>query len=316
MSPGELRRLVLASLVFAVFAPVGLVVVPLVGLLMLSRPVTRAERLALMVAVGVGLWWLARTGTVADQVVRAAALLAGATFALLTKYGRGSVTHRGLLAVAAAAAGVSLSLLAAGWPWDAVRWWVERGTSFTMRMLLAVVWPPSTGAASGGALAGVPAELGRWVESGIRIVADHYAALVALQILGGLALATALYHRVSHAPVGAPLGRFRDFRFSEHLGWVAVASLVVVLIPRLAAAKLAALNVLAVTGVLYALRGAAVTVFGMALVGGPGIGGTALLVLATVFILPAVVGGAIVLGVVDAGFDLRRRWAEAAAANR
>lgn len=315
MSPGELRRLLLASLAFATFAPVGLVAVPLAGLLLLSPPVTRAERLGLMFVVALGLWWLARTGSVADQVLRAAAVLGGTTFALLTRYTRASVAHRGLLAVTVAAVGVALSLLAAGWSWDAVRWWVERDTSFNLRMLLAVAWPPPAGADSGGTLAGVPTELGRWLESGVRVMADHYAALAALQLLAGLALATALYQRVSHAPVGAPPGRFRDFRFSEHLGWAAAASLIVILIPRLAAAKLAALNLLAVAGVLYALRGAAVTVFGLGLLGGPGIGTIALMVLATLFILPAVVGGAIVLGVVDASFDLRRRWA-AAAANR
>jgi hypothetical protein len=50
-------------------------------------------------------------------------------------------------------------------------------------------------------------------------------------------------------------------------------------------------------------------VFGLTAAGGAGVGTAVLAALAVVFILPAVVAGAIVLGVVDAGLDLRRRWA-------
>jgi hypothetical protein len=46
----------------------------------------------------------------------------------------------------------------------------------------------------------------------------------------------------------------------------------------------------------------------MALLGGAGCGTAALFVLLTLFVLPAVVAGAIVLGLVDAGLDLRKRW--------
>jgi hypothetical protein len=80
---------------------------------------------------------------------------------------------------------------------------------------------------------------------------------------------------------------------------VGAVALIVVLIPRLAAA---------VTGLLYGLRGLAVSAFGIALLGGAGCGTAALFVLLTLFVLPAVVAGAIVLGVVDAGMDLRKRW--------
>jgi len=65
---------------------------------------------------------------------------------------------------------------------------------------------------------------------------------------------------------------------------------------------------LLVTGVLYAVRGAAVATFGLAAAGGTGFGTIALIALAVLFILPAMAAGAIVLGVVDAGLDLRRRW--------
>jgi uncharacterized protein YybS (DUF2232 family) len=142
-------------------------------------------------------------------------------------------------------------------------------------------------------------------------VADYYPALLAFELFVAFAIALAVYHRVAKSPRGLPLGRFRDFRFSEHLGWVPAIALLVILVPKLAAARLAATNVLLVAAGLYALRGFAVVAFGLQAVGG---GGVLLVILSAIilfFLLPIVLAGALVLGVVDAGFNLRRRWAGA-----
>jgi hypothetical protein len=209
------------------------------------------------------------------------------------------------LAVTTSAVGLVLLFPLLGWSWDPIRWWVEHRTGFAVRLALGQL---GAAGASGPGATSVP-EIERWFESGVRVLADQYAAILAIQLLAGLALTAAIYYRAQPRPWGTPPGRFRDFRFSEHLGWVGAVALVVVLIPRLAAAKGAALNLLVVTGLLYGLRGLAVTAFGIALLGGAGCGTAALFVLLTLFVLPAVVAGAIVLGVVDAGMDLRRRWA-------
>jgi uncharacterized protein YybS (DUF2232 family) len=124
----------------------------------------------------------------------------------------------------------------------------------------------------------------------------------------GLVLATALYRRFAPA-ANVKMGRFRDLRFSEHLGWVAVVALAIVLATRAATVKLLAANVLVVSGLLYALRGAAVTWYGLTLSGGPGFLTTGLIAFSVVFMLPVVLIGTILVGVVDAGLDLRRRWA-------
>jgi hypothetical protein len=298
---------VLAVILFSAVAPLGMVAVPLAALLLLSRPASRGEGFALLVAAGFGLWWLASQGTVADQVVRAATLIGAVTFALATRYTRGTVTHRVLLSVLAAACGLAVWFLLAGWSWGAVSWWVERRASFGARLVLGRVWNPEESATMPPP--GAPRDLALWLEEGIRVLADNYAAIAALQLMAGLVLALFLYRRISRAPWGLPPGRFRDFRFTEHLGWVGVVSLAVVLVPKLAAAKVAAVNLLIVTGVLYALRGAAVTVFGLGLLGGMGSFAAALLGLAVVFLLPLVAAGAIVLGVIDASFDLRSRLA-------
>jgi hypothetical protein len=123
-----------------------------------------------------------------------------------------------------------------------------------------------------------------------------------------LAIATAIYHRAAKNPTGPPLRRFRLFRFSEHLGWVAVGSLLAILIPKLAAVKLTAANILLVVGALYALRGAAVAAFGIALAGGMNFFLWALFSVIFFMMLPVFVGGAILLGVIDTGVDFRRRW--------
>jgi len=298
-----LGRVAFAALGFALFAPVGLCVVPLGALLLASRPRHRSEILAAAAIAALALMWLARPGDPPDQLARAAAVIGGATFVLATFYTRSTVTHRALLAVTAAAVAMVALFPLMGGSWHQVRWWVEHRTGFAVRLALGQL------AATGTSSAAPVAEVERWFETGVRFLAEQYAAVLAIQMLAGLALAATIYYRVCRSPVGLPPSRFRDFRFSEHLGWVGALGLLVLLVPRLAAAKAAAINLLLVSGLLYAIRGAAVTAFGIAVMGGAGCGTAALFGLLAMFILPAVVAGAIVLGVIDAGMDLRRRWA-------
>jgi hypothetical protein len=302
---GRLGRLVLAALAFGLLAPVGLVTVPLALLTLLARPGGARELATIALAGGFSLWWLLQPGTIADQVARAAAVIGSAAFVAATRLSRSSLTHRALLAASAAAVVLAILFLAGPWTWADVRFWVAHRTGFAVRVVLAPVW-----AAAGGQAASTRAavmDLEQWLSSSVRIVADHYAAIVALQLVAGLALAWAIHRRVARAPLGEAAGRFRDFRFTEHLGWLGVTSLGALLIPQLAAAKLAAANLLVVTGALYALRGLAVATFGLTAAGGAGAGTVLLITLATLFILPAVVAGTIILGLLDAGLDLRKR---------
>jgi len=100
-----------------------------------------------------------------------------------------------------------------------------------------------------------------------------------------------------------PPGPLAEFRFSEHLGWPLVLAVASLLVPALSVARTAALNVLVVIGALYGLRGLAVIVYGIrALKGGPLLYAAA--AVAVFFVLP----GVVLLGVLDAGLNLRRRW--------
>lgn len=305
---GGVGRLVACGVIFVLLAPAGLVALPVAALLAVSRPGGRAERVTLAVAAAVAAAWLLTPGDLADQTLRAAAVFAAAVFLVLTLRTGASVTHRALAALAGAVIGVVALSASLGSSWGALRWTVAQRTGLAARTMIGWLWSSTAGPATPGDLR-VVADLEAWLAATVQLMAEFFPAIAALELLAGLALAVAIYHRVARAPLGRPPGRFRDFRFSEHLGWAAVLPLLVLLVPKLAAAKAAAGNLLAVIAVVYALRGAAVAASGVA---AAGLGGPALVIgtaLLFVFLLPVVAAGSILLGVVDAGLDLRRRWA-------
>lgn len=264
------------------------------------------ETAAVALASGVSLWWLTLPGALPEQTVRAGALLATTAFVVATVATRTSFTHRALFAVAAAAGAVLTWCVLFGRSWAELHWWVQFRTGAAARQLAERMKQAAAG--NSGARPALAEQFQSWLEGSTRFVADSYPAIVALEILVGLALATAVYHRIARAPVGAPLGRLREFRFSEHLGWAAALPLVILMVPKLAAAKVAAINLLVLAGALYALRGVAVVSFGLWLLGGGGVFTTAMLAFAVVFMMPVLLAGVLLLGVVDAGVDLRRRW--------
>ncbi len=290
---------------------VAMTALPLAALVAASRPRMHAEFLTCGAAAGLAGYWLLLAGDLPDQVARSAALLATFVFVAATLLTRLSFTHRALFATAGAAVGVALQLAAVGVAFRELRWWVAHRTGYAARWLVGDLWS-RTAPAADSTLADTQPAAGQIEELFLDVVpaiADYYPALLALELFVAFAIALAIYHRVARLPRGLPLGRFRDFRFSEHLGWVPAVALLVILLPKLAAAQLAATNVLIVAAALYALRGLAVVAFGLQTVAG---GGVFLVVLSAIilfFLLPIVLAGALVLGVVDAGFNLRRRWA-------
>ena len=305
---GGLGRVLPAWVLLAAVAPVATAAVPLTVLIWSSRPRGRREFALAGIAAGIGIWWLVQPGELPDQFLRAAVVISTATFALLSVWTGMSYTHRVLLATAIAVAAASGLLYALGSSWEEVRWWVEYRAGLSARALLGQGARGGLFVLSGAQLA----DMERWLGSATRIVSDLAAALAALQVLAGFAIAGATFRRVAPVADGPRPGRLRDFRFTEHFGWAAVVPLAILLAPKLAAAKLAAANVLAVAAALYAVRGIAVASFGLAMIGAGGFFLWAGLVAILLLMLPFVVGGAILLGVLDAGLNLRRRWSEPA----
>jgi len=141
--------------------------------------------------------------------------------------------------------------------------------------------------------------------SQLRAVPQHAAnllpALLALESLASLAIAWALYHRLSPVPVGPELGPFKDFRFNDQLVW-GLAVGVTLCLPSFGEGKVAGLNLLLFFGALYLTRGLGVMAWMSR--------GKVLFVVVVVMavIAPPILGAvAIGLGLGDTWLDWRRR---------
>ena len=137
-----------------------------------------------------------------------------------------------------------------------------------------------------------------------------YPSLLALESLVALAIAWAIYHRLSRARLGPPLGPLREFRFNDQLVWGLIVGLTIVFLPTLSAVRVVGRNLLVFFGAMYALRGLGVLSWFMA----PG----ALAVTATVGfamllwpVLNAVAAlGFLLLGIAAFGLGLGDTWAD------
>jgi hypothetical protein len=112
-----------------------------------------------------------------------------------------------------------------------------------------------------------------------------FVAFLALESLTVLALAWALYHRISRTRIGPPLAQLREFRFNDHLVWGLIVGIVFIILPRVTHGpphwSTVGYNLIVFFGTLYALRGlgvfawfvrsarfSAVTLVAFAVVGG------------------------------------------------
>src|SRR2546425_2002350 len=217
---GGLGRLVVVAVVFGLFAPAPLFGIPLAALLVASRAETRVEWVVATVGGGLSLWWLLLPGELPEQVVRTAAVLSAAASVAASLGTRATFIHRALLAVAVATLAIATLFLFHGWSWDELRWWVEYRTGYATRLAFDQL------RAAGGAGGVASDQLDAWVSGSVAFVANNFPALVALQIVGGLALAAALYYRLASRPRGLAPGPPSEFRVTEHLGWAAAIPLV------------------------------------------------------------------------------------------
>jgi len=297
---GHLPRLLVAAAGFALMAPPGLVALP-VALLGLGRGSAGGWRTIWGGAfVGIAAAWLVWPGDLPSQTMRAGALLGTVTFVLLADRTRWSVTHRALAAAGAAVAGTALLYASLGWSWDLLHWWVEYRTGFMLRVVMGGFQTQ---------LLSLDAQVrfAETMDGVVRWTADAWPALGTVQLLVGLALASALHGRLSATPRGRPPARIREFRFSEHWGWLFVLGLAgVLLAPQAGTPRLVAVNLLTLGAALFLARGGAVVVFLWARRGGAR-WVAAVAAVTVVFLMPVVLGALLALGVLDAGLDLRRR---------
>jgi hypothetical protein len=290
---------VLATAAFAVLSPGLLIFLPL-SLFLLSLP----PRRPLLVVLGVVLAGLALRGAGDNPlwyIERGWVLMLGAWFVVMVyALPAAGFFSRALAALGASAATVALFLALLPDGWGVLDWAMTRRIQDTASDASAL-W------ASSSAASGWAEQFGEALSRFAELQALLHPALAALESLAALGVGWWGYRRLA-ARERHPLGRLRDFRFGDHLVWLLIAGVLLLVLPMGEAAVRAGSNVLAFMGALYALRGAAIllVVFGLQGLGGAFIAGLLLLLL-----YPIALTTAIIVGLTDTWFDLRARRAAA-----
>jgi len=136
-----------------------------------------------------------------------------------------------------------------------------------------------------------------------------FPALLGLSSLSGLGGAWWAYVRLSPGG-GLGLGPLREFRFNDHLVWLLLTGLALIVLGAGEGWTSVGSNAVVFMGGLYAMRGAAVLLF---LNGGVTGFGFFFLAVAMLFLAPVLIMGALVVGVGDTWLDLRSRATAVAA---
>jgi hypothetical protein len=289
---------VLVLVGYLLFAPPVLLVGPLAGLLLLTRPGTLREWLWLAVTAAWTLLWLNEGGDLASQFSRAGAVLVIGTFVALTVWRPSALFSRALTATTLAGAALIVWMWHFEVSWGAVQRGVESDLWAYNRALLVRLG--STG--NSPSIEPLFAELAAMV----RTVGAFYPALLFLASLAGLRLAWSWYHRLARSPLGPHPAPFAAFQFNDQLVWGGVIGLALCLLPLPQFWSVIGGNLLLVWSVVYAVRGLAVFSAGSRRVPVPVM---ATLTVVAMFLLPFVVGGLTLLGVADTWLDFRRRLA-------
>jgi hypothetical protein len=133
-----------------------------------------------------------------------------------------------------------------------------------------------------------------------------YPALLGLASVAALSLGWFLVHRFRAGD--RELTAVRHFRFSDHLVWVLIAGLALIVFPAGALADRVGQNAALFMGALYLLRGIAILIWMAAASVSSAWAALALSALA-VLLYPVVAGTALVLGLTDTWVDVRQRLA-------
>ena len=279
------------TLGFAVTDPLVLIALPLVVLLIAHGPlrVRSAILVGVLLAIAalgdrVGLWWFEHGWPL---------LLGGAFVWVSAMRPRWSFSTRALTAVAAAA------LLAVGVFAISPAAWLDLDALMRSRANQA--------ASSMATLLGPRVdEVRSLLTSLTRLQAAIFPALLGVSSVGALGVAAAARSWLAGDPDGA-FGRLRNFRFNDHLVWVWLIGLALLLSPAGEIAERVGGNAAVFMGALYVMRGLAVLLM---LAGGIPwalglIGAIVAILLAPLLILLLLV--ALFVGVGDTWLDVRRR---------
>ncbi len=286
--------LLVITLIFSVSSAGVLVAVPFLALTMVfglrRLPAAVAVMLAVFVAVGVpargGIWYLERGWAV---------VLAGWFVVLTMRWPGSRFFPRAFAAVAATAALTGLLVMVRPGSWSMVNWLITEGMMRSVslaQMSMAVMFEVSLSTAQLNTLFELVAQQGRL-----------FPALLGLSSLSALAVAWWAYVRLSPRS-GLGLRPLREFRFNDHLVWLLLTGLALIVLGAGDGWTSAGSNAVVFMGGLYAMRGAAVLLF---LNGGVTGFGFFFLAVGMLFLPPVLIIGALVVGVGDTWLDLRSK---------
>ncbi len=288
--------LLFITFIFSVSTSPGvLVALPFLALTMVfglrRMSAVLAAMLALLVAVGGpargGLWYLERGWGL---------VLAGCFVVLTMRWPRSQFFPRAFAAVAATATLVGLLLTIRPGSWSMVNWLITerlmQSVSVITQMFMALDSESPLSTAQLNSFFDLAARQGR-----------YFPALLGLSSLSALAVAWWAYVRFSVGS-GLGLGPLREFRFNDHLMWLFLTGLALIVLGVGEGWTSAGSNAVVFMGGLYALRGAAVLLF---LNGGVTGLGILFLAIGMLVLSPVLVMGALVVGVGDTWLDLRAK---------
>src|SRR5690606_14112475 len=141
------------------------------------------------------------------------------------------------------------------------------------------------------------------LEQAKALQAQVFPALLGLSSMAALGFAWWLHRRTTRAS-GPALGPVRDFRFNDHLVWVFIAGLLLLLVGWGDAQGRAGSNTLVFMGARCALRGVAVV---LSVTGGLSVFGAMMLMIAMLFIAPILFALALAIGLGDTWVDIREK---------
>jgi hypothetical protein len=143
----------------------------------------------------------------------------------------------------------------------------------------------------------------------IELQTSVFPAVVALESMAALGVVWWLYRRLVHRD-DEGLDSVQLFRFNDHLVWLMIIGMVLVVARAGEGVTRIGANVAVFMGALYAIRGTGVIVF---LSGGLSFIGYSMFALGILFAAPLVIGFAVLLGIADTWLDLRARVGSLAA---
>lgn len=286
--------LFLVAVVTSITAPELLVAVPL---LMLFAVGGVRSGLALALALLASVIALLGPRDAVWYAERGWAVVAGGAFAAVTvALPRWRLTSRTLVAVVAATAVCAALLAIRHDAWASLDW----GMSVQLRAGFAT-WLEAMSVLRGGEpvpAATVTAALA--TAEGLVMV---FPAVIALETLAALAVAWWIYVRVVHRRDDA-VGPVGGFRFNDHLVWVMIVGLLLVVVRTGDGVTRLGANLAVFMGALYSVRGMGVLAF---VSGGVGFFGGSMLLLGFLLAAPVVVGLTLLLGIADTWLDVRGR---------